>query len=235
MDCQMPEMDGFEATRAIRKHENDRTLSRGKKGRIPIIALTANAIKGDRERCLESGMDNYLTKPLDPDRLVAAIETHVANADEAPPVSSVGISDEPPPKTGPAEDSVDRSPADASAPFNLDALFKRWGTNKAFAEKLIVMFCKQAPGDLGILEQAVAAGDVEEATRLAHGLKGAASYVSADALRAVAARLEEMGRGGDLSDAEACIIELRTELQRCLECGSTRFDATEPQHANPNC
>ncbi len=235
MDCQMPEMDGFDATRAIRQLEKDGTLLRGDKGKIPIIALTANAIKGDRDRCLESGMDDYLTKPLDPDRLVEVIEIHITRTDDTPHTAPVSISDEPPLKTETVLDSADRSLGDASAPFNLEALFKRWGTNKAFAEKLIVMFCTQAPGDLETLEQALQAGDVEEATRFAHGLKGAASYVSAEAFREVAERLELMGCAGDLSDAEACISELKTELQRCLESGPTQPNAMEPQHANPNC
>jgi PAS domain S-box-containing protein len=235
MDCQMPEMDGFDTTRAIRKLEKDGTLSRRGNGRIPIIALTANAIKGDRERCIESGMDDYVTKPLDLDRLVGVIENHLEPGGEASPVSAVAISDEPQPKTDSVEERANPVGVGASPPFDLDAMFKRWGANKEFVEKMIAMFCKQAPGDLETLEQALAAGDVEEATRFAHGLKGAASYVSADAFREVAARLEVMGRTGDLSDAEAGMSELRTELQRCLESDPSLRDAMEPQHAHPNC
>jgi CheY-like chemotaxis protein len=77
MDCQMPEMDGFEATRAIRAREARGPLP-GRVGRLPIIALTANALKGDRERCIEAGMDEYLSKPLHPDHLLQTIGSYLA-------------------------------------------------------------------------------------------------------------------------------------------------------------
>jgi len=234
MDCQMPELDGFDATRAIRRNEKDGRISKGEKSRIPIIALTANAIKGDRERCLESGMDDYLTKPLDPTQLLEVVERYLAPGGKATDAPAAGISDELPPKPEPPKESADRSPVRASAPFDLEALFKRWGTNKEFGEKLIAKFCSQAPADLDKLEKSVAAGNVEEATRLAHGLKGAASYVSADAFRKVAAQLEELGRAHDLSDAAACLNELRAELRRCLERRPNQLEGVEPQHADTN-
>ncbi|HWF08889.1 MAG TPA: ATP-binding protein, partial [Bryobacteraceae bacterium] len=84
MDCQMPEMDGFEATRIIRQHESNNALP-GRTGRLPIVALTANAVKGDRERCLEAGMDDYLSKPLHPEKLVATIQSFLSRAVIAPP------------------------------------------------------------------------------------------------------------------------------------------------------
>ena len=70
----MPEMDGFEATRMIRQHESQGQLP-GRSTRLPIVALTANALKGDRERCLAAGMDEYLSKPLQPEKLLATIQS----------------------------------------------------------------------------------------------------------------------------------------------------------------
>ena len=85
MDCQMPEMDGFEATRAIREHERQAGGLGRTGGPLMILALTANAIQGDRERCLEAGMDGYLSKPIQPVELTDAINAHLAVAAEAEP------------------------------------------------------------------------------------------------------------------------------------------------------
>jgi protein-histidine pros-kinase len=78
MDCQMPVMDGWEATRAIRDLESLGRLAEGSRSPLPVLAVTANAMEGDRERCLEAGMDEYLTKPIKPERLLAAIESFLA-------------------------------------------------------------------------------------------------------------------------------------------------------------
>lgn len=80
MDCQMPEMDGLEATLAIRRKQVEGVVLCGPSGRLPIIALTANAISGERERCLEAGMDGYVSKPISPEQLVEAIEGQLAPA-----------------------------------------------------------------------------------------------------------------------------------------------------------
>ena len=82
MDCQMPEMDGFQATRAIRDREAQGGLP-GRSTRLPIIALTANALKGDKERCLKAGMDDYVTKPLKPEMLLRAIQLASGSRDES--------------------------------------------------------------------------------------------------------------------------------------------------------
>ncbi len=217
MDCQMPELDGFDATRTIRRHEEEGTLSSRQGRRIPIVALTANAIKGDRDRCLEAGMDDYVSKPLDPDRLVQVIESHLRGNRE--PQEEPSRPSEDRPNTDRRLDAtVDNLPGpDASTPFDIDTLLKRWGNDREFAGQLIAKFVKRAPDDLEALRQAVMVGDVKEATRLAHGLKGAAGYVAAEKVREIAAKLETMGRDGDLSDAEACLMQLQSELARCME------------------
>jgi len=217
MDCQMPNMDGFDATRAIRQHEESQTLSGGQRRRLPIIALTANAIKGDRERCLEAGMDDYLTKPLDPDRLVQVIKMHLS-ADAERPEASL----HPPANEAQVEQQLDeaeegRAAKDAPPPFDVDAMLKRWGNDRKFVERFITKFRERAPDDLEKLRQAVTAGEVEEATRLAHGLKGAAGYVAAERVRELAGKLETMGRDGDLSEAEDLLMQLQSELTHCVD------------------
>jgi len=218
MDCQMPEMDGFQATRAIRERERDEACTGGPSRHIPIIALTANAIKGDRERCLEAGMDDYLTKPLVPKHLIETIDRYLSGSESRP---GIEVDCEQPHKSM-KDDEVLPEVADAAAdhsPFDLDKLIKRWGTDRAFAEKMIRRFCEQAPSSMDGLECFVAAANSGEAAAAAHNLKGAASYVCAETFRQAAARLEAMAREGDLSQAEGCLKVMRAELAQCLAMG----------------
>ena len=195
MDCQMPVMGGLDATRAIRQYEREH----GMPHRIPIIALTANAIKGDQERCLEAGMDDYLTKPLNPDLLMEALQRHLSTT-EAP-------ANTPP-----------RPPEPCSAPpFDPEASLKRWGMDADFVARIIDSFVTRIPDDLARLQRSLADENAEEFANLAHGLKGAAAYVGADRCHELAARAEENGRNGTLNDAEAALIDLQAELQRCTE------------------
>jgi len=141
MDCQMPEMDGFEATRVIREHEQEGKLPGSRLRRLPIVALTAFALKGDRDRCLEAGMDDYVTKPIDPERLMQVIGTHVAAAQVRQEETACCPAADPPLER-PSSPTVEPSPFDAGS------LFKRWGSNRSLIERLVTQFGQQAPGDL---------------------------------------------------------------------------------------
>ncbi len=236
MDCQMPEMDGFEATRAIRKHEREAGLPRDRQDRLPIIALTANAIRGDRELCLEAGMDDYLAKPLEPRRLMEMLgrylPKHGAVGTAAGPQEPAGH--EPSATEAVTEDRKGQSAA-VAPPFDVETLLKRWGMDRAFVTSLIGKFQKKALADFEQLARDVAAGAVEEATRRAHSLKGAAGYVAANRVRELAARLESMGRAGDLSGAAPCLAELHAELERCTACAPDASPgANEPHAAAPS-
>ncbi len=230
MDCQMPEMDGFEATRVIRKHESESGLPGVRRGRIPIIALTANAIKGDRELCLEAGMDDYLSKPLEPDRLIEVLDRHLPKRRTLVAAVSQKPADQAPPETKAGAANEEDQPPAFAPPFDVEGLLKRWGMDRAFVTSLIGMFQKSAPADFEQLERDVAAGAVEEATRRAHSLKGAASYVAASRVRELAARLETMGRAGDLSGAAPCLAELHAELERCTQCAPDASPASNQPH-----
>ncbi len=219
MDCQMPEMDGFEATRVIRRVEKENAVDPSVLPRIPIIALTANALKGDREKCLDAGMDNHVAKPFNPNQLIEAIESQLTEAENR----TMTIKDseansqhhnnlQPDHPLGGCGDGAEST----SPPFEMDAVLKRWGGDREFVQKLIDKFCSNAPSELDQLIQLVADGNVAEATRAAHGLKGAAAYCGAEAFRTFAAQLEEMGRAGDLNEADACLDGLKFELDRCL-------------------
>lgn len=214
MDCQMPEMDGFQATRAIREMEAARSAAGGPRRRVPIIALTALAIRGDRERCLEAGMDDYVPKPLRPERLYEAIERHLGT--RGAPLT---------PQDADAARPHDGPPQETEAPFDIAAARSRLGGDDAFVRTLIGRFCAQAPADVEEIERRVAAGETEETARIAHRLKGAASFVGAERLRREAETLESLGRNGDLSAAQPHVASLRSELNRCLDWTARQADA----------
>ena len=210
MDCQMPEMDGFEATAAIRQMEQSSSEPRR---HVPIIALTANAIKGDATRCLQAGMDAYCTKPIDDRKLIRTIQSLLARTSGEPTSSSAAPSEKKP-KAG------DASPAgearSALAIFCLEDLVSRCRGNAATVGLILEEFEKQALSDLEEAARAVGSSDVETASRKAHSLKGAAGTVSAEAVAQRALELEQACRQKDLARAAACVSQLRQEIDCCL-------------------
>ncbi len=198
MDCQMPQMDGFEAARTIRRWETQQTNRQGR--RIPIIALTANALKGDRERCLDAGMDDYLSKPLEPTRLVELIESKLS------PTSRKTL-----------EPQLASAPNDCSSPLDIPASLQRWGGNDALVVRLLKKFCNRAEADLKEIEDSILSRDAEQIARLAHALKGAAAYVAGNKLCSIARQLESTALSGNLKQADASLAELRNEMKRVLD------------------
>jgi PAS domain S-box-containing protein len=208
MDCSMPETDGFEATRQIRlAEEADPTKAQR---HIPIIALTANAIKGDRERCLSAGMDDYLSKPLDPDRLIESVEALLAKADHAwvQPGENEAV---PPPTKLPSPSQMDQS-----APFAIDALLDRCMGNAEMVSMILSEFEKQAADNLHDINRNLASGDCAAAARVAHALKGASGILAARTLSAIALELEQMGTKGSLQQAMPLLSQLNDEVLRCI-------------------
>ncbi|MFQ5412286.1 MAG: response regulator, partial [Phycisphaerae bacterium] len=227
MDCQMPEMDGFAATGAIRRHERIGALAHRGHRKIPIVALTANAIKGDRERCLAAGMDDYSTKPIIPEKLIAIIETHLAHGEEGQygeAESSPTYRDDSgdPNRFNPTEPRVPDAP-----PLDVEALISRWGHDQDFVARLIKRFQIHCEADLEEIESYLRAGDCEQFARAAHRLKGSAYYLLAEKLGTIAAGLEEIGRSGDLNGAESGLEELRSELTCCLEFAAKAMETID--------
>ncbi len=238
LDCQMPEMDGFQAARAIREHERS---TRGS-ARLPIIAVTANAIKGDRERCLLAGMDDYVTKPIEPARFLGTVaawlrQRDVNNASAAdspvrgkPAREPQGASAldaplrQPPGETALSPSAFDGDRDDAAVstgpidvpPIDDEGLRRRWGDDADFLEGLIEKFCCRAPAEIEAMARHLEAGEAHELGRLAHGLKGAAAYVCAEPIRQAAAELEQIGRSGALTQATTLLARLRREVERCV-------------------
>ena len=192
MDCEMPEMDGYEATRRIRD------LQTGTRNPcIPIIALTADAITGDRDKCLRAGMNDYLAKPVEPRQLADLLEKW-----RIPPT---GAEVRPP---------ADPSPAKPEAVFNQEELLTRLMGDKDLAHKVIAGFLNDVPRQLGALKSRLDAGDAQGARLQAHTLKGAAATVSAEALRALCGEAQEAAAAGDLSRAWVLLPRLEEQFER---------------------
>ncbi|MDA0166786.1 response regulator [Solirubrobacter ginsenosidimutans] len=171
MDCQMPEMDGYAATAAIRSRESDKT-------RLPIVAMTAHAMTGDRERCLAVGMDDYLSKPLRPEELDAVLARWLGTPGGAPeptPSRSVG-------------------PAPAGDPFEAlldDARMRIFRVDyPEIIDQLIELFVDSTPPLLGELRAGAESGDSEAVRRAAHRLKGSCQNIGAGFMAKLAADIE---------------------------------------------
>ena len=194
MDVQMPEMDGLEATAAIRAAEA------GTDRHVPIIAMTAHAMIGDRERFLASGMDGYLAKPIDARLLVQTL---------------AGLTNE---KEG---EQPTLEPARALIPnnhiVNEEASLTRVGGDTELLGILIDIFLSDSPGWLEDVRKAAAIRDLPRLRRAAHTLKGAAASFGAEETCEAAFRLEEMGRLGQTAGAGVALAELESALERLRE------------------
>lgn len=204
MDVQMPVMDGLEATRKIRELEAG--LGSARTRQSVIIALTANAVLGDREKCMQAGMNDYLPKPVRPDSLREMIESwapHFAAADAA----SGGDTPE-------AETEMTDQNTDGPPPVDIDKLRDLGGgTDEGFIE-LVDLYLDQTSGQIDEIQKAIHAGDAAEVRRISHSCAGANATCGMDGLVAPMRELERMGDGGDISDAQAQLDQVRTEFTR---------------------
>jgi PAS domain S-box-containing protein len=192
MDVQMPEMDGFEATRGIRKLEADS----GSHGHMPIIAMTAYATEGDRERCLEAGMDDYVSKPISASKLFQAIDALVPPE----PEKKVSASDSP---------STDGK---KSVSLNADGLIRSFENDRQLFEELVEIFLNDFPQMLETLRGSLMNADAETFKRTAHSLKGMLRNFQAESAAETAFELEQIGDRGKLEDAGQIVDSLAGEL-----------------------
>jgi len=203
MDCQMPVMDGFAATAAIRRWEREQG-----RNPLPIIALTANVMKGFREQCLAAGMDEYLSKPFQPEQLEHLLHRWLPTS----PTAAVSRAD--PSPLPPAVDA-DQPPFDPGALDRIRALQRPGAPD--LVSKLIDLYLQSAPDWLGRLRDAVAAGDAEALRQAAHGLKSSSGNLGAQPLVALCKTLEERGRMRQLDDAPALLAAVETQYQQLRE------------------
>jgi CheY-like chemotaxis protein len=183
MDMQMPEMSGADAIAAIRERE------RRTGGHVPIIALTAHAMKGDRERCLDAGADDYLSKPVIPSALYERIAATVPQKPEAAPAPV-----------------FDHSRA--------TALLARVGGDPILFRDVIVLFLDDCPNQLDAIRQAIHDQQADRVYRAAHKLKGSAGNFDAHEIMALLQRLEARARDGDLATCVSVFVEIEAEAER---------------------
>jgi two-component system sensor histidine kinase/response regulator len=189
MDVQMPEMDGFEATAAIRAKEMDLG------GHIPIIAMTAHAMKGDREHCLEAGMDDYVSKPIQPQSLIEVIgrwvDKVVLKKSEGPLIE----------------------PSEAREVFDKRGLLDRLGGDEAFLREILGTFLDDAPKQIERMQRHLKEEDLVGLGLQAHSLKGAAMNIGGNGLQKVAFEIEVAARNRELDRARKLVTEILKEFK----------------------
>ncbi len=197
MDCQMPLMDGYQAAREVRLRE------RGAE-RVPIIALTADAMKGTEQQCRDAGMDDYLTKPLDRVRLRETIGRYLV----------------PPGRASKIAEGVDRSPegrVDSAAPVDWEQFLSSMDGDQVFAGELVRMFIESGDAALRDISAALSCGDLAAVGYAAHSFKGSSASIRAQSVSAAAAQLEEAARAGITDQLPQLEEHLRREAGRAMD------------------
>ena len=180
----MPKMDGHEATRHIRESGNSE---------IPIIAVTAHAMSGDRDRCIQAGMDDFISKPVDLDRLAEVLAQRLP---------------------GPGPRVADQTAELAASVFDAEALLKRLRGDRQLAGVVIKGFLEDFPSQLNILRKRLVEADGPGARMQAHALKGSAATVSAGGLSAVALEMERAAGAGELEHFGELLPRTAEEFER---------------------
>ena len=195
IDLMMPGCDGISVVRRVRSAEESKFRH------LPLVAVTAHALRGDRERCLTAGFDAYLTKPIRIAELFDTIDSVVPDSygETRPPPSAIRL---------PIPASTDRDV------FQAQALIEHAGGDHELAIELVSVFLAEYPGWVAELRAALMASDGERLLRVAHTLKGAVDHCGASSAFDLALTLERMGRNEDMVGARAALTELENELQR---------------------
>ena len=188
MDVQMPVMDGFEATTMIRNQEE------GTGTHVPIVAMTAHAMKGDRERCLESGMDGYVSKPISMQELYDAIDKLFSATKEEQKREPIVES---------GDGVVDR-----------EAVLERVGGDTDLLRELVDLFTDDSLRLVDRIRRAVMKKDADDLEEAAHGLKGSVLNFGAKSVADIAQGLETMGKNRDLTQVQNVVVELERQVQK---------------------
>jgi PAS domain S-box-containing protein len=204
MDCQMPGMDGYEATRRIRMSSTG-----VRNPAVPIIAMTARAMKGDRERCTATGMNDYIAKPIDQQLLGAMIAKWIRAGRAHRGLSAAASS----------SDQTERSPARGSGAgvvFDRAELLARLSGDEELAKRIVRGFVTDVPLQLRRMNRLLDAGDFSALTAQAHTLKGAAATVAASHLRALSMQIEQTALNSDDSATRPLVDRLSGEFEMLM-------------------
>jgi len=212
MDVQMPELDGLEATRRVR------TLEAGGGRHLPIVAMTAHASLSDRTRCLDAGMDDFVTKPIQREALGETIMANVARLEAGGSAIHRGTY---PRQSSAAARTSDIAEQEAKPTgntetdgFTIDRMMRRLDNDEAIAREIATLFVPNTAQLFSELAAAVPAGDAEVVRARAHSIKGSAGNIGATTLQDLAAAMEYAGREGQLDEAERLLPALRHNLER---------------------
>lgn len=214
MDCRMPQMDGFQATAEIRRLESSA-------GRTPIIAMTADAMEGDRQKCLDAGMDDYVSKPVSFESLGAVLERWVASTDpRLKPRPFPG----PPPSEGAVDEERSLDPAIIASLRRLER--KRGGE---WMPQLISGFLRDAGSNLELLREAVEREDRGTVADRSHALAGTVATFGARRMGRLSAHLKTLGSQGQLEAARATLAEIEAEFGRVRAALRAQFPASNEE------
>jgi len=208
MDIQMPDMDGYQATDAIRKLEGESI----KYTRTPIIAMTAHALQGYKEKCLTAGMDDFITKPLKrKDLLTMACKWAPSGADQLVCLPY------PEPEADHGSTTNEYHLPENNSPLDYDRAVEEFGGDEAFLLQVIDGFLRNLSAQTKIINQAVRDNDTESIMREAHSIKGGAANLTAEDLASIASQLEQAAKVGVLHDGFAMLERLEVEIGRLAD------------------
>ena len=196
MDAQMPDMDGYEATMLIRDPQSGVANHN-----IPIIAMTANAMQGDREKCIAAGMNDYVSKPITPETLVKALEKWLPHNDDKPVAASDSSS----------------VPVKTSAIFDYDGMMERLMDDEELAKMITDIFIDDIPKRIDALKQAILVFDSKNSELQSHSMKGAAGNIGTNQFLNVAAEIEKASRCEDFTTISALIPELEKQYEEAVK------------------
>ncbi len=212
MDCQMPEMDGYEATAEIRNPQ-----SKVRNHAIPIVAMTANAMRGDREKCIDAGMNDYISKPVNPHALAEVLDKWLPQDRDEGQESK----DECAVET--ADRAVPGAASTAPPVFDKAGMLERMMDDEELVRAIIPGFLEDIPRQIQTLKDLLEAGDAPGVERQAHTIKGASANVGGEALREAAFEMEKAGKAGNLDTARAGMAKLDAQFNWLKEAMRNEF------------